>query len=261
MSAAVYTAFGEPIGQGWEHVGYLAIALVLSLAIGTEREIQQKSAGIRTYTLVGLGSALFVLVSKYGFTDVLGEHVTLDPSRVAAQIVTGVGFIGGGLIFVRRDAVRGLTTAASVWVTAAIGSAAGGGLVVLAAVVTGMYFAVLYGVRPLARAVQRVTPDSFGLRIRYVDGSGVLRRVVNHVTARGFVVAELSTVQAGGTPTDDDAERDDRRDRDLPDTAAPPSIEVTLVLTGRGSAAQLTAELSEMTGVLSVRTGASGLED
>jgi putative Mg2+ transporter-C (MgtC) family protein len=72
----------------------LALALALSAAIGLERELSQKSAGLRTYTLVGLGSALFMIISKYGFFDVLGENVVLDPSRVAAQIVSGIGFIG-----------------------------------------------------------------------------------------------------------------------------------------------------------------------
>ena len=79
--------------------------------------------------MVGVGSALFMLVSKFGFADVSnGSTVILDPSRVAAQVVSGIGFIGAGLIFVRRDDVRGLTTAASIWLTAAIGMAAGAGL-------------------------------------------------------------------------------------------------------------------------------------
>jgi putative Mg2+ transporter-C (MgtC) family protein len=117
----------------WDLLWRLGLALALSSAIGVEREMRQKSAGLRTYTLVGVGAALFVLVSIYGFSDTLerGETV-LDPSRVAAQIVSGIGFIGGGLIFVRRDAVRGLTTAAGVWLTAAVGMAAGAGLAVLA---------------------------------------------------------------------------------------------------------------------------------
>ncbi len=84
----------------------LGLALVLSSAIGIERETRQKSAGLRTYSLVGVRAAAFMLVSAYGFGDVLGgSHVQLDPSRVAAQIVSGIGFIGGGIIFVRRDAV------------------------------------------------------------------------------------------------------------------------------------------------------------
>jgi putative Mg2+ transporter-C (MgtC) family protein len=117
--------FGELAGQGWLQIGELGLAFVLSALIGIEREIRQKSAGLRIYTLVGFAAALIMLVSKYGFGDVLSERVVLDPSRIAAQIVTGIGFIGGGLIFVRRDSVRGLTTAAIVWLTAAVGMACG----------------------------------------------------------------------------------------------------------------------------------------
>jgi putative Mg2+ transporter-C (MgtC) family protein len=124
---------GEQSGQGWTQLGELGLAFVLSALIGLEREIRHKSAGLRTYTLVGFASALIMLISKYGFGDVLENYrVVLDPSRIAAQIVTGIGFIGGGLIFVRRDSVRGLTTAAIVWLTAAIGMACGAGLPILA---------------------------------------------------------------------------------------------------------------------------------
>lgn len=111
-----------PSGQHLKEFGELGLAFVLSSLIGLEREWRQKSAGLRTNALVGTGAALFLLVSKYGFGDiVIGKLIVLDPSRVAAQIVSGIGFIGGGLIFVRGDAVRGLTTAAVVWVTAAVG--------------------------------------------------------------------------------------------------------------------------------------------
>jgi putative Mg2+ transporter-C (MgtC) family protein len=116
------------------------MALVLCSLIGFERELRRKAAGIRTHTIVGLGSALFLLISKYGFTDVLvAGRVVLGPSRVAAQIVSGIGFIGASLIFVRRDSVRGLTTAAVVWISAAVGAACGTGLPVLAAVVTAAH--------------------------------------------------------------------------------------------------------------------------
>src|SRR5580700_6837753 len=126
--------------EGWRQIGELSLALGLSAVIGLEREIRQKNAGLRTHVLVGVGAALFMLISKYGFTDVLVRHlVVLDPSRVAAQIVSGVGFLGAGLIFVRRDAVRGLTTAAGIWVTAAVGAASGAGLPVLAGLTTAVY--------------------------------------------------------------------------------------------------------------------------
>jgi putative Mg2+ transporter-C (MgtC) family protein len=130
-------------GQGAKQFIELGSAFLLSAAIGLEREMRHKSAGLRTYTLVGTSAALFLLVSKYGFTDVLVKDVVvLDPSRVAAQIVSGIGFIGAGLIFVRQDIVKGLTTAATVWVVTAIGMACGAGLPLLALAVTLAYFVV-----------------------------------------------------------------------------------------------------------------------
>src|ERR1700759_4638609 len=136
----------------WDLIWRIGLALVLSASIGLDRELRQKSAGLRTYTLVGVGSALFMLISKYGFFDVLNHaNVVLDPSRVAAQIVSGIGFTGAGLIFVRRDSVRGLTTAAGAWLTAAVGAAAGAGMPVLAVAATLAYFVTVYVLAPLAR--------------------------------------------------------------------------------------------------------------
>jgi putative Mg2+ transporter-C (MgtC) family protein len=90
----------------WVQAGELGLALVLSASVGLERELRLKDAGLRTHTLVGLGAALFMLISKYGFNDVLRSGlVVLDPSRMAAQIVSGIGFIGAGVIFVRRDSL------------------------------------------------------------------------------------------------------------------------------------------------------------
>lgn len=187
-------------GQGWPQLGDLGLAFVLSSLIGLEREIRQKDAGLRTHTLVGVGAALFMLVSKYGFSDVLEPgRIVVDPSRVAAQIVTGIGFLGAGLIFIRRDAVRGLTTAASVWVTAAIAAAAGAGLPVLAAVSTGLYFvvAVAYSVvshrmPPSANAVSVV-------QVRYREQQGILRQLLSIATEAGFVINEVSTHRGPGT--------------------------------------------------------------
>jgi putative Mg2+ transporter-C (MgtC) family protein len=97
----------EPVGEGWAQVGELGLAFLLSALIGLEREWRQKSAGLRTYSVIGLGAALFMLISKYGFSDVVAKGtVTLDPSRVAAQIVSGLGFIGAGVIFVHRGSVK-----------------------------------------------------------------------------------------------------------------------------------------------------------
>lgn len=130
-------------GQGWQQAGELGLAFLLSALIGMERELRRKSAGLRTYTIVGTSAALFLLISKYGFDDVLVPgHVVLDPSRVAAQVVTGIGFIGAGLIFVERGAVKGLTTAATVWLVTAVGMACGAGLLGLAVLTTVLYFVI-----------------------------------------------------------------------------------------------------------------------
>ncbi len=131
--------------QGWQQIGELGLAFVLSSLIGLEREWRQKSAGLRTHTLVGVGAALFILISKYGFNDVLSEgRVVLDPSRVAAGWCRASASSAVGLIFVRKDIVRGLTTAAIVWITAAIGMACGAGLALLALVVTAAHFVVVF---------------------------------------------------------------------------------------------------------------------
>ena len=97
--------------SNWVLLGRLGLALALSSSIGVEREFRRKAAGLRTITLVGVGAALAMIVSKYGFGDMHGADMSLDASRVAAQIVSGIGFLGAGIIFVRRDTVAGLTTA------------------------------------------------------------------------------------------------------------------------------------------------------
>jgi putative Mg2+ transporter-C (MgtC) family protein len=238
---------GEPAGQGWRQIIELALAFALSSVIGLERELRQKSAGLRTHALVGLGAALFVLISKYGFTDVLEPgKVVLDPSRVAAQIASGIGFIGAGLIFVRRDAVRGLTTAAVIWVTAAVGAACGAGLPVLALFVTGAHFVVVLAFPPIVRRLPRSKYALSTVRVTYDDGGGHLRTVLSHITEGGFTVAELSTLPISpvGERTSDGGAPDGR-------TRAARLAEVTLLLQGAGSINDLTAELSEIDGVRS----------
>lgn len=170
---------GEPIGQSWLQLGELGLAFVLSASIGLEREIRQKSAGLRTYTLVGFSAALIMLVSKYGFTNVLDPNrIVLDPSRIAAQIVTGIAFIGGGLIFVRKDIVRGLTTAATVWLTAAVGMACGAGLPILALAVTCGHFVVVAVFPAIERRLPKSRWAPSTLHISYQDGRGVLREIL-----------------------------------------------------------------------------------
>jgi putative Mg2+ transporter-C (MgtC) family protein len=207
------------------------LAFLLSAAIGLEREVLQRSAGLRTHTLVGFGSALIMVVSKYGFTDVLGAHTVLDPSRVAAQIVSGIGFIGGGLIFVRRDAVRGLTTAAVIWLAAGVGMAAGAGLWLLAIVATAGHFLVVFGLRPIAARLPRSRFAPSRLRLVYLDGQGTLRSILTACTTNGFAIAETAI---------------DQPDRD------PRTVILRLTVEGRGDVSQLTATLADLAGVVAV---------
>ncbi|CAF1038727.1 unnamed protein product [Adineta steineri] len=136
----------------WRQIGELFLAFGLTSLVGLERQLRGKSAGLRTHSIVGTSSALILLVSKYGFSDVIYPGViVLDPSRIAAQIISGISFLGAGLIITRQKAIRGLTTAASVWSAAAIGMAAGSGLWVLSLAVTGLHFVILLGFLPLEK--------------------------------------------------------------------------------------------------------------
>jgi putative Mg2+ transporter-C (MgtC) family protein len=255
-------------GEGWRQIGELMLALLLSSMIGLEREVRQKSAGLRTHTLVGVGAALFMLISKYGFTDVLqAGRIVLDPSRVAAQIVTGVGFLGAGLIFVRRDSVRGLTTAASIWLTAAVGACAGAGLPILASVTTVIYFVVAIGFSEISKRLPRSSTAVSVVRVRYLDGRGILRLLLQAATGAGFTIDEVLTESLGG--------QQERRDRGArfqsssEEAKLPQSdmraggdrrgaeggqglVQVTLEVHGKSSVNQLAAVLSEIDGVDSV---------
>lgn len=187
----------EPHGQTVVQLGELCLALLFSALIGFEREFRMKSAGLRTHTLVGVASALIMLVSKYGFADVIVSYqVVLDPSRVAAQIVSGIGFIGGGLIFVQKDVVRGLTTAAAIWLTAAVGMACGAGLPLLALFVTAAHFVIVYGFAPLER---RLLSQHGELLVRYVPGKGAIQEIIQTCTGRGFVIHNLA-VRSSAAP-------------------------------------------------------------
>src|SRR6185312_9763426 len=130
----------------------LLVAATLGSLIGFERERLLWAAGIRTHMLVCVGACLFMIVSAYGFAPVLGPNVVLDPSRVAAQVVSGIGFLGAGAILARGEIIKGLTTAASIWTVAAIGLAVGGGLYLAGVASTILILIILAGVKPLEEA-------------------------------------------------------------------------------------------------------------
>ena len=162
----------------------LTVSLLLGAIIGLERERQERAAGLRTVTMVSLGSCLFTIVGAYGFSQT-------DPSRVAAQIVTGIGFLGAGTIFLRKDLVRGLTTAATIWATAAIGMAAATAQYFEAAFTTLLILAVLMVLKPIERrffkrpneaTVSLILPrsDTEIERVRSALGGRTDRRVRGH---------------------------------------------------------------------------------
>lgn len=154
----------------------LALAFSLSLIVGVERQWHRKHAGVRTHVLVGVGSALFTLVSAHGFPHAITELTLMDPSRIAAQIVSGIGFLGAGVIFVRQDIVSGLTTAASIWMTAAIGMACGAGMPIIAMLGMSIHLVTTILIPLLRNRLRTRRLDD--VRVTYKSGMDVLRSVL-----------------------------------------------------------------------------------
>jgi putative Mg2+ transporter-C (MgtC) family protein len=169
-------------------LGRLLLAAVLGGAIGAERELNDQAAGLRTHMLLTIGACLFTLVSAYGFGSGIGN----DPSRLAAQIVTGIGFLGGGAIVRHGLTVKGLTTAASIWATASVGVAVGAGSYVLGIGGAVLVVGTLFGLRRVSNVLQRwgvsreefalVTVPGFDVRriVELVEGERVDLRGLEH---------------------------------------------------------------------------------
>jgi len=178
----------------------LSLAAVLGGMIGFERELREREAGLRTHLLVSLGSALFTIVSAYGFRDFLTSGavvVRTDPTRIAAQIVTGIGFLGAGAIIRQGFSVRGLTTAATLWVVAAVGLACGAGYYSAAALSTALVLLALYPLRIIAyRILIRFRPEDGRLLVELPLGQspGV---VIDELERLGARIASLEVTQEG----------------------------------------------------------------
>lgn len=135
----------------WDLIGRLVLSALLGSFIGYERERLAWAAGLRTHMLVCVGATLVMIVSAFGFEDVHATGVGLDPSRMAAQVVSGIGFLGAGAIMARGEVIRGITTAASIWTVAGVGLAVGGGLYIPAIAATFIILIILAGIKPLER--------------------------------------------------------------------------------------------------------------
>lgn len=171
----------------------LLIAGAMGVCIGVEREYRAKEAGYRTHFLVALGSALLMIVSQYGFSDVLAaDLVRLDPSRIAAQVVSGIGFIGAGTIILQKQIVRGLTTAAGIWATSGIGLAIGAGMYGVGIAATVL---VLLGLEALSFFFK-----SMGLRNMIIEftltDKDDLKRVTSRFHEKGFVVVSYEMTES-----------------------------------------------------------------
>jgi putative Mg2+ transporter-C (MgtC) family protein len=223
-----------PTLSGWEAVARLAVACGLGGAVGFERELRDREAGIRTHLLVSLGSALFTLVSAFAFHSFLtdgGNVVRADPTRIAAQIVTGIGFLGAGAIIREGLSVRGLTTAATLWVTAAIGMAVGAGYYGGAVITTAVVLISLWPLRILAhRATSRFRIQTSTLVVQLPAGAspGPLIDSVERLGAR------VKSVEIGHEA--------DRRTV-LLDVTMPPRVD----------APQVIAQVGELDDILEVR--------
>ena len=158
----------------WIMLFRAGVSILLGFCIGLERKMRFKEAGIRTHTIVCFGSALMMLVSKYGFADMPSER--FDASRIASQIVSGIGFIGAGMIIYRKQVIHGLTTAAGVWATAGVGMAVGSGLYILAACSTVLLILVQWFLHLRFRLFR--TKTYYQLRIRYEDDDGTKSDIV-----------------------------------------------------------------------------------
>lgn len=168
----------------------MVTAALLGGAIGLDREYRAKEAGLRTHFLVCLGSALFMIVSQYGFHQILQEKgVGLDPSRIAAQVASGIGFIGAGTIIIQKQFVRGLTTAAGLWATAAIGLVAGAGMYWVA--VAGMVL-TLVGLELTSLLLKRVGLHST-LLVFTTSRKENLSIITNEINRRGHTISSYTT--------------------------------------------------------------------
>jgi putative Mg2+ transporter-C (MgtC) family protein len=176
-----------------ELAGRLAVAAGLGAAVGLERELRDREAGVRTHLAVALGSALFTVVSAYGFQEFVEAGALFDPTRIAAQIVTGIGFLGAGAIIRSGLSVRGLTTAASLWIVAAIGMAAGAGYYAPALIGTAL---TLVALGPLRYVAHRVVEPFQPVRRRVV----VELKPGTSVTGLLNELGEVSTLEVDDDP-------------------------------------------------------------
>jgi putative Mg2+ transporter-C (MgtC) family protein len=215
-----------------ELVARLLVAAALGSLIGADRERLVWAAGLRTHMLVCVGACLFMIVSAFAFSDILKvQNVVLDPSRVAAQVVSGIGFLGAGSILLRGEVVRGLTTAASLWSVAAIGLAVGGGLYIEAVAATLIILIILVAIKPLEEALQK-RHRKFQVRMRTKRGEMPISTINSLLGYRARRIAQFVSTAA------EDGEFDE--------------VDITFVRLGKADISEIVDILKASPGVVEV---------
>lgn len=237
----MHVEIGPSIQTNWGELWYmdvvvrLALATILGLIVGIERERREHSAGMRTHAVVSVGSAMFMLVSTFGFPLVpAGVDFRFDPGRIAAQVVSGIGFLGAGVIFTRRNTVHGLTTAASVWAVCGIGLASGGGLYIVAVAGTAFMLIIQGGLRSLE---SRVFPH---------------RETRHRITVEGDHALGLMPMIRERLASADVTLRSIEFDRDTKDGVDREMIQLTLDATSTGEIVALINHLDAVPGITHV---------
>lgn len=168
----------------------LGLAMILGIMLGFERAQREQSAGMRTYAVVSMASALIMLVSIYGLPTVEGRPQ--DPGRIAAQVVSGIGFLGAGLIFMKRNVVHGLTTAASLWAASGVGLAVGGGMLLTGTIATLFLLLISGGLRPIKKRLFSQDQVEHRVRLHLAEVNGIVRQVRElAISEPGFTVNHL----------------------------------------------------------------------
>ena len=182
----------EGILTTWECILRVVLAGVCGALIGFERSRRQKEAGLRTHIIVAMGAALFMLVSKYSFADIpLIETMRADGSRIASNVVTGISFLGAGVIFVRGGSIKGLTTAAGIWTIAAVGLAIGGGLYIIGVVCTLLIFIVQIILHHWLPSSETMETHEIAIVLKSVDSSSVAK-LLEYFTEKKITVIETN---------------------------------------------------------------------
>ncbi len=214
------------MSEFWPEFGRVAAAALLCALIGLERQFRQKNAGVHTHALVGMGACLFTIIGMHPWVGAASP--TGEEFRVAAQVVSGIGFLGAGVIFVNRDFVHGLTTAAGIWLSAAVGMACGARMIPLAAGATLLYLFFILALNPLVTRIP--TRDRhMVVRLVYVEGEGTLRRIITTASQMQFEASVVSTHQVR--------------------TSTPSTVSAVIRFQGGVPLQDLVAEISEIPGV------------